>query len=99
MLSTEEKRFISSWEEQRKDGKWSYFWLYFIVGIFITTIIGSVFMLIFFQIVFGSLFFWIVLTGAVAISFIFTLYSWNSNERKYHKILRRESAGGRIEEL
>lgn len=97
MLTTTERRFIRHWEEQREGGKLSYILLYSIVGTFIVTLILSVFLVLFFQIVFGSFPFWTVVLSGFIISLASSWISWNRNERRLQDIIRREiqSNGGR----
>ena len=97
MLTTSERRFIRHWEEQREGGKLSYILLYSIVGTFIVTLILSVFLVLFFQIVFGSFPFWIVVLSGFIISFGSSWISWNRNEQRLQDIIKREiqSNGGR----
>ncbi|MBC7827940.1 MAG: hypothetical protein H7122_09350 [Chitinophagaceae bacterium] len=97
MLNTSEKRFIRYWQEQRTGGRWSYYTLYIVIGTFIATIIFSTFLFLFFQIVFGSISFWMALLTAFLISSLATVLTWSSNEKKFKKIIRREieeGAGG-----
>ncbi len=95
MLSLKEKRFIRYWQEQREGGRGSYYLLYIIVGTFIITLILSVFLVLFFQITFGNLFFWIVLAGGILLSSILTIYTWAKNERKLQHLIKREIEEGR----
>lgn len=95
MLSPEEKRFIRSWDEQRKGGRWSYYLLYIPVGAFICSLILSVFLYLFFQITLGAPFLWFVFAASLALSLILTLGSWHNNERKFKRIIQREIEEGR----
>jgi Fe2+ transport system protein B len=90
LLSASEKRFVRYWEEQRLGGRWSYYTLYIIIGTFIGTIIFSTFLFLFFQVVFGSLSFWVALLTAFLISSVATVYTWGYNEKRFKKIIRRE---------
>lgn len=94
MISTSEKRFIRYWEEQRTGGRWSYYALYIIIGTLLATIILSTFLFLFFQVIFGSLSFWVALFAGFLISFIATVLTWSSNEKKFKKIIRREIDNG-----
>jgi high-affinity Fe2+/Pb2+ permease len=90
VLTTIERRFIRHWQEQREGGKLSYIILYSIVGTFISTLILSVFLVLFFQIVFGTFPFWIVVLSGFLISFLASWVTWNRNEQKLQRIIRRE---------
>jgi hypothetical protein len=90
VLTTTERRFIRHWQEQREGGKLSYILLYSVIGTFICTLILSVFLVLFFQIVFGSFPFWIVVVSGFLISFIASWSTWTRNERKLQQIIRRE---------
>jgi len=94
LISTSEKRFIRYWEEQRTGGRWSYYALYIIIGTLLATIILSTFLFLFFQVIFGSLSFWVALFAGFLISFIATVLTWSSNEKKFKKIIRREIDNG-----
>ena len=90
MLTTTERRFIRLWQEQREGGKLSYILLYSVVGTFIATIILSVFLVLFFQVVFGTFPFWIVVLSGFLISLVSSWVTWNRNEQKLKKIIHRE---------
>ena len=90
MLTTTERRFIRLWQEQREGGKLSYILLYSVVGTFIATIILSVFLVLFFQVVFGTFPFWIVVLSGFLISLVSSWLTWNRNEQKLKKIIHRE---------
>ena len=90
MLTTTERRFIRLWQEQREGGKLSYIILYSVVGTFIATIILSVFLVLFFQVVFGTFPFWIVVLSGFLISLVSSWVTWNRNEQKLKKIIHRE---------
>jgi hypothetical protein len=90
VLTTTERRFIRHWQEQREGGKLSYILLYSAVGTFIATIILSVFLVLFFQVVFGTFPFWMVVVSGFLISFISSWLTWNRNEQKLQRIIRRE---------
>jgi VIT1/CCC1 family predicted Fe2+/Mn2+ transporter len=94
LLSTSEKRFIRYWQEQRTGGRWSYYALYIAIGTFIGTIILSTFLFLFFQVIFGTLSFWIALSVAFLISSVATILTWSSNEKKFKRIVRREMEKG-----
>ena len=90
MLTTTERRFIRLWQEQREGGKLSYILLYSVVGTFIATIILSVFLVLFFQVVFGTFPFWFVVLSGFLISLVSSWVTWNRNEQKLKKIIHRE---------
>jgi hypothetical protein len=90
LITDKERRFLRQWEEQRQGGKLSYVLLYTVIGTFITAIVFSIGMVIFYRIVFASRAFWIMLAAAFVFSFILTFYSWISSEKKFRKIIRRE---------
>jgi len=90
VLTTTERRFIRLWQEQREGGKLSYILLYSVVGTFIATIILSVFLVLFFQVVFGTFPFWIVVLSGFLISLVSSWLTWNRNEQKLKKIIHRE---------
>ncbi|MEP7258480.1 MAG: hypothetical protein ABI687_08830 [Flavitalea sp.] len=94
MLSIGEKRFIRYWQDQRKGGRWIYYLLYIPVGTFICSLIISIFLYLFFQVVLGSVFLWFVFSGGFLFSAILTIYSWYNGEKKFRKIIRREVAAG-----
>ncbi|MBL7735228.1 MAG: hypothetical protein JNL51_07210 [Chitinophagaceae bacterium] len=98
MLSPEEKRFVRSWEEQRRGGRWSYYLLYVPVAAFICSLILSIFLYLFFQVTLGAPFLWFVFAGSLTLSLILTLSAWRNNERKFRKIVRREIEEGRIKD-
>jgi high-affinity Fe2+/Pb2+ permease len=90
VLTTTERRFIRLWQEQREGGKLSYILLYSVVGTFIATIILSVFLVLFFQVVFGTFPFWIVVLSGFLISLVSSWATWNRNEQKLRNIINRE---------
>ena len=94
MLTTTEKRFIRYWQDQRKGGRWSYYLLYIIVGTFICSLILSIFLYLFFQIVLGSSFLWFVFTSGFVLSAALTLFSWRNGEKKFRRIIKREIDNG-----
>ena len=89
MLTTEEVRFIRNWDIQRKGGKGSYFGLYLSVG----TIVGSIGVFFLMSMIKFGLPPLPILVTIPAISFTITLiyciYSWNSNEKRWKKIIKR----------
>jgi len=94
MLSSSEKRFVKEWQDQRKGGRWSYYLLFIPVGTFICSLILSIFLYLFFQVVFGSAFLYWVFLGGFTFSILLTLSSWSRNETRLKKIIRREVKEG-----
>jgi ABC-type bacteriocin/lantibiotic exporter with double-glycine peptidase domain len=98
MLTTEEKRFIRYWQEQRTGGKTSYFLLYLLLGSFIMSLFGLVILLFFLQFFFS----WKLLIITVAISFmltgLMTVLAWSRNERRWKSLIRREIKQGELTE-
>jgi drug/metabolite transporter (DMT)-like permease len=92
LITDKERRFLRQWEEQREGGKTSYVLLYTVIGTFITAIMFSVGMVIFYRIVFGSKPFWIMLACAFLFSIITSFLTWTGNEKRFRKIIRREMA-------
>lgn len=94
MLTTEEKRFIRYWQEQRTGGKTSYFLLYLLLGSFIMSLFGLVILLFFLHLFFS----WKLLIITVAISFVLTglmtVLVWSRNERRWKSLIRREIKQG-----
>lgn len=95
MLTTKEKRFIKSWEEQRVGGKLKYYLLYILAGTFIATLVlsflYSIIISAFFHIGFG-------LIAVIVISFLLvtflTITTWDRNEKRFKSIIKREIQEG-----
>ncbi|OQP59139.1 hypothetical protein A3860_38535 [Niastella vici] len=91
MLTASEKRFIKSWEDQRKGGRYKYYLLYIIAGTFVAILILS-----FLAAMVGG--FPSMLKLIIIISFsivaIATLVSWQLNEKKFKSIIQREIREG-----
>lgn len=88
MLTATEKRFIKYWEEQRQGGRTKYFLLYMLAGTFIGTIVLS-----FLSAMFTSGFphnIWLIVIGSFILVTIFTVLTWNVNEKKFKAIIQRE---------
>jgi len=95
MLNTEERRFLRNWEDQRKDGKGSYFLLYIIAGTIVMTI-GVFFVAS--MIRFGRpKHFWPVPLISLLIMVVYTVTSWNRSEKKWRTIIKREMTLGESE--
>lgn len=93
-ISTEERRFIRNWEEQRKGGKatfvaiytFGYFILLFMMGVAFWLFSGLRFVTIPLISGLGG----IALVGAVALSF----WQWQRHQKKFARIIQREIAEG-----
>jgi hypothetical protein len=96
MLSSAEKRFIKSWEDQRKGGKWKYYLLYIILGTFIASIVLS-FLSVMLMIGFPDKI-WLILVLSFLIVTISTVLSWSLNEKKFKTIIRREIEEGKFQD-
>ena len=90
MLTTAEKRFIKSWEEQRQGGKTKYYLLYIIVGTF-----PAILVLSFLASMFGAFNkLWITIPLSFVVSIIYTVRTWAANEKKFRGIIQREIKEG-----
>lgn len=88
MLTPKERRFIRSWEEQRKGGSTAYFSLYIIAGTLITSI-GVAFVLSVVR--FGlPRHLWLIPSLSLCITTALTWYSWKKNEAKFRSLIKRE---------
>jgi len=96
MLTSEEKRFIRYWEDQREDGQLSYFLQYTLVG----GIIMSLFVFIamfFFLNFYVTLFILITVpVSCIIASSLLTHYSWVKNEKRLRRIIKREVNEGKL---
>lgn len=95
MLTTEEKRFIKHWEEQRKGGKYKFYLLYILAGTFIAALVLS----FLFSIIISPLFrIDFALVAIIVIAFLLvtflTIMTWYRNERRFKRIIRREIEEG-----
>ena len=95
MLSSEEKRFIRYWEDQRVDGQLSYFLQYTLVGAFIMSLF--VFIVMFFFLNFYVSFFILIIVPicCILVSSLLTHYSWVKNEHRLKRIIKREVSQGK----
>lgn len=92
MLTTSEKKFIKDWEIQREGPAWKYYLQYIIAW----TTVG--FLALFFLLKLamsdrsmgGWISFYIVLGVSIIIAVLATHIIYQTNEKKYKKILRRE---------
>lgn len=93
-LNPDERRFIKSWQEQKKDGKGSYigvytfgFFIFFYMAFIATGLFG------------GWPFLkvsWLVIMGVASLiaALSFSLLLWRINQRKFSRIIQREMAEG-----
>ena len=95
MLSAEEKRFVRYWEDQRKDGKRSYFLLYIIAGTIVSSIVVSFVAAMLFS--FGMPERpWVIPIVSFVITSLLTIYSWKKNEQQFKRIINREINDGEL---
>lgn len=93
MLSKEERRFLRSWEEQRKGGRWSYYLLYGISGS-VVLFIGIAF--IFSMIRFGlPAQLWPIPVVSTGLAIMLTWSSWKRNEARFRRLVKREIEASR----
>jgi hypothetical protein len=90
MLSAKEKRFIKYWEEQRKGGKYAYYLLYILGGTFIISLLIFILLLFILQVSFAAVMLWTVPATGFVLAVVLTLFTWQSNEKKFKRIIRRE---------
>jgi tryptophan-rich sensory protein len=95
VLTTEEKRFIKYWEEQRTGGKFKYYLLYILAGTFIATLVlsflYSIIISALFRIDFGLIA--IIVIAFLLVTFL-TITTWDKNEKKFKRIIKREIQEG-----
>lgn len=88
MLTPKERRFLRSWEEQRKGGKRSYYLLYIIAGTIVTSI-GVAFVQSMLR--FGlPVRLWTIPVISFFVATGLTWYSWKSNEARFKSLIKRE---------
>lgn len=88
MLTPKERRFLRSWEEQRRGGKRAYFLLYMIAGTIVTSI-GVAFVQSMFR--FGlPVRLWTIPVISFLITILLTWYSWRNNEARFRSLIKRE---------
>jgi hypothetical protein len=92
MLTATEKRFIKSWEDQRQGGRMKYFLLYILAGTFVGTLVLS-FLTLMLNLGFPDNL-WLIAIGSFCIVTIFTVLTWNANEKKFKSIIQREIREG-----
>ena len=92
MLTASEKRFIKSWEDQRKGGRFKYYLLYIFAGTFVAILVLS-----FLTAVLGLGLpenILRIIIGSLSIVSIATVFSWGKNERRFKSIIQREIKEG-----
>jgi hypothetical protein len=92
MLSAAEKRFIRYWEDQRKDGKWSYVLTYTIgwgVIIFFLPLTVSYILSMLNFIALYQLPIWVIIVLSLLIGFAGNLFFWHRNEEKWKALTRK----------
>lgn len=98
MLTTEEKRFIRYWQEQRTGGKTSYFLLYSLLGSFIMSLFGLVILLFFLQFLFSWELLIVTVSVSVVLTCLMTVLVWSRNERRWKSLIQREIKQGHLPE-
>jgi peptidoglycan/LPS O-acetylase OafA/YrhL len=88
MLTPKERRFIRSWEEQRKGGKRSYFLLYIIAGTIVTSI-GVAFVQSMLRFGLPERL-WTIPVISFLVTAGLTWYSWKNNEKRFRELIKRE---------
>ncbi len=98
-LSPDERRFLKSWEEQRKGGKASFVGVY-TFGLFILFYLASIALGLFSGVPFIKLI-WLSLIGVGALvgAFVLSLVLWSWQQKKFSAIIRRELAASMKKEL
>ena len=98
-LSPDERRFLKSWEEQRKGGKASFVGIY-TFGLFILFYLASIALGLFSGIPFIKLI-WLSLIGIIALAsaFSLSLFLWSWQQKKFSTIVKRELADCMAKEL
>lgn len=92
-ISSEERRFLRSWEEQRNGGKWQYVGIY-TIGFTVMLFLGSVALGLFMSLPFVKLKLLIgIAVGSVGGAFLLSLAIWGHHQKRFHKIIKREIAG------
>jgi Na+-driven multidrug efflux pump len=98
VLTAREKRFIKYWEEQRKGGRYAYYLLYILGGTFIISLLGFILLLFILQFMFNVTMLWAVPVSAFVLAVLLTIMTWQNNERKFKRIIRREVAEAKDKE-
>ena len=92
MLTTSEKRFIRDWEIQREGPAWKYYLQYIVAWSTVSFL--SLFFLV--KLIMsdksmgGWISFYIVVAVSIVISILITHIVYQSNEKKFKRILKRE---------
>ena|SRR5882724_11448168 len=94
MLTAKEKRFIKYWEEQRKGGRVSYFFLYIIASMLIIGLLVFVVLLFGMGLFLHPWMFWAVPSFSLFLASALTSSTWYMNDHRFKKIIRREVAQG-----
>jgi len=91
-ITAEERRFLRSWEEQRKGGKKVYVAIY-TFGLTLVIFLSSVALGLFLSIPFISLY-WLTTIGIVSVvgAFGSSVLMWNRQQKKFRRIINREMA-------
>lgn len=92
MLTSTEKRFIKYWEDQRKGGKWKYYLLYISMGTIIASIVLS-FLSVMFRVGFPDKI-WLIVVASFLVVTVSTILTWDVNEKRFKRIIRREIREG-----
>lgn len=89
-ISTNERRFLRSWEEQREGGKWPFIGVYSF-GLTILFFIGSIAVGLFTGIPFIQ-WHWLLLmiAGSIVLAFVVALFIWWRYQRRFYAIVQRE---------
>ncbi len=88
MLTKEERRFLRSWEEQRKGGSVSYYLLYIIAGTIVMTIgVGFVMSMIKFGLPRPL---WVIPVISFVLSSLYAAITWRRGEAKFKQLIKRE---------
>ena len=96
MLSSDEKRFVRYWEEQRVDGKRSYYLQYTLVGMFIMSLFVFIVLFFFLNFYVTVVVLITVPASCIVASFLLTHYSWVKNENKLRRIIKREVGNSKL---
>jgi uncharacterized membrane protein len=96
VLTAKEKRFIKYWEEQRTSGRFSFYVLYILTGTLIATIVFS--FLIMMTVIGGIDYLVPIAIFSFVLVTVLTVYGWQSNEKKFKAIIRREVNQGRLQD-
>lgn len=96
MLTSAEKRFIKYWEDQRTGGKIKYYLLYILTGTFVASLV----ILFLYTVIISVFLDWVWGAGTiVTLSFVIvtflTVWSWDKNEKKFKRIIKREIREGK----